>query len=193
MTTPRFPPDPMPPLIPTALRPIVQGSARRHFLRLLVTLAAALPPRLLFAAPADKTVQRISLSALATYLDTLIPADSTPSASQLGTDQAIVALARRREHLARLVGLGCGWLDQQAVERGAVDFAALPQAEREAVVALAENAPARSMPRAFFAFTHRQAFTHYYAQPASWRGLGFEGPPQPVGFPDFAQPPKAIR
>jgi hypothetical protein len=158
---------------------------------MLLTLATLLPARLVLSAPTDKTVQRISLGALAPYLDTLIPADSTPSASQLGADEAIIALARRRERLARLVGLGCAWLDQQAVERGAADFAALPQAEREAVVALAEGSPPRSVPRAFFSFTQHQVFTHYYAQPESWQGLGFDGPPQPVGFPDFAQPPKA--
>ena len=180
----------MPPLLPSARRPVAQQRlARRAFVRTLLALAGALPARLLLAAPADKTVQRISLGALVPYLDTLIPADSTPSASQLGVDQAIIGIARQQPRMARLVALGCAWLDQQAAERGAADFAALPQAEREAVVALAEGSSQRSLPQAFFGFTQREAFTHYYAQPAAWAGLGFDGPPQPRGFLDFAKPP----
>jgi hypothetical protein len=162
-------------------------------MRTLLALVGLLPARLALAAPTGKPVGRISLGALAPYLDTLIPADSTPSATQLGADQAILAKAQQRLQLARLVGLGCVWLDQQAVDRGAADFASLPPAEREAVVALAEGSPSGSMPQAFFTFTQQQVFSHYYAQRESWPGLGFDGPPQPAGFADFAQPPKAAR
>ena len=183
----------MSPLIPSAPRAAAatQTPPRRSFLRILLTLAAGLPLRLSLAAPAEKTVARVRLGALVPYLDTPIPADSTPSASQLGADQVIIAVARRQERIARLLGRGCAWLDQQAAERGVTDFAALPQSERDAVVALAEASPAGSLPRAFFAFTQQEVFSHYYAQPESWRGLGFAGPPQPVGFPDFAEPPQA--
>jgi hypothetical protein len=163
---------------------------RRTFLRLLLGLAAVAPARVLLAAPAEETVRQISLSALTPYLDTLIPEDGMPSASQLGVDQALIALVRRQQRYARLVGLGCLWLDEQARARGAENFAALPEAEREALVARAEQSPVSSLPRVFFTFTQRQAFTHYYAQPAAWAGLGFAGPPQPVGFPDFAKPPR---
>jgi hypothetical protein len=182
----------MPLSIPPAHQPDDQQTpARRAFMRMLLVLTTALPARLALASPTHMTSQRVSLSALAPYLDTLIPADSTPSASQLGTDQAIIDLARRRDRSARLLGLGCAWLDQQASKRGAEDFAALPQAERNAIVALAEGSPRYSLPKTFFAFTQQQAFSHYYAQPAAWQGLGFDGPPQPVGFPDFAKPPKS--
>ena len=164
--------------------------SRRGFLRLLLALSALLPARLLLAAPVDKATRRISVRALGPYLDTLIPEDSTPSATQLGVDKALIDLARKRPQVARLIGLGCAWLDAQASERGAEGFAALDAAGREAVVALAEQSPARSLPRAFFELTQRQAFSHYYAQPAAWNGLGFAGPPQPMGFLDFAEPPK---
>jgi hypothetical protein len=169
----------------------VQAPTRRVFFHSLLTLAAALPARRLLATPAHTTVASSPRGALAPYLDTLIPADSTASATQLGADQAILALAQREARIARLVDRGCAWLDQQAGERGAADFVALPQPERDAVVALAEASPAGSLPRAFFAFTEQAVFAHYYAQPESWRGLGFAGPPQPLGFPDFAEPPQA--
>jgi hypothetical protein len=184
----------MSPLLPSAhpVAAAAQTPPRRNFLRILLTLAAGLPVRLSLAAPpADKTMVRVRPGALVPYLDTLIPADSTPSASQLGTDQVIIALARRNEGIARLLDRGCAWLDQQAAERGAADFADLPQAGRDALIVLAEQSPAGSVPQAFFAFTQQQVFNHYYAQPAAWQGLGFDGPPQPRGFPDFAQPPGA--
>jgi len=164
--------------------------SRRGFLRLLLALSAFLPARLLLAAPVEQATRRISVRALGPYLDTLIPEDSTPSATGLGVDKAVIDLARRHPQAARLVGLGCAWLDGQAAERGAEDFTTLDAAGREAVVALAEQSPERSLPKAFFELTRREAFSHYYAQPAAWAGLGFGGPPQPMGFADFAEPPK---
>jgi len=177
--------------MPPPLISNLTARSRRGFLRFLLALSTLLPARLLLAAPLEQAERRISLAALVPYLDALIPEDSTPSATQLGVDQAILDLARQRFEVARLIALGCAWLDGQARERGTAEFAALDPAGREAVVALAERSPARSLPRAFFELTQEQAFTHYYAQAASWQGLGFAGPPQPLGFLDFAAPPKA--
>jgi len=167
-----------------------KGPSRRGFLRLLLCLSAFLPARVLLAVPVGKAAPPNQLSAFAPYLDTLIPQDSTPSASQLGVDEAVTASARQHPRLDRLVRLGCAWLDEQAGQRGVPDFASLSELEREAVVALAERSPARSVPRVFFEFTRDQAFFHYYAQPAAWQGLGLSGPPQPLGFVDFSEPPR---
>lgn len=68
-------------------------------------------------------------------------------------------------------------------------FAALDEPGREAVVARAAEAPEGSDPRRFFEQTRIVAFFYYYSDAASWPALGYDGPPQPAGFMDYAEPP----
>jgi hypothetical protein len=159
------------------MRPVL---GRREFLRLLAGMAAWLPaPMLLAAVPGGKPEPP---PAFGPYLDTLLPEEGSPSASQLGLDQSIIAGASGDPRLQRLVELGCAWLDQQARRRGAADFAGLEEAERIALVRIAERASGRTLPNAFFAHTIYLAYQEYYTNPAAWESLGFAGPPQPRGF-----------
>lgn len=162
---------------------------RRTLVRTLLGLASYLPVSLLLAAPTGSASPEGALRALGPYLDTLLPEDSTPSATQLGVDRAFLERARANKRFEKFLTLGCRWLDRQAMERGADEFALLGQAAQIAIVAKAEQAKSRTLPRAFFNQTRSLAFHHYYAQAASWNGMGYAGPPQPSGFPDFAQPP----
>ena len=185
----------MRPTLPVSVPPrppaYKQPWPRRRFLRLLVTLSAVIPAKVLLAVPAGKPTRQISIRALLPYLDTLIPEDQSPSATQLGVERSLIAAARANPRFARLIALGCEWLDKQGHELGFEDFASLATEQREAVVAAAEQSPAGSLPRTFFSSTHKMVFRHYYAHPKSWRSLGYAGPPQPFGFLDYAQPPKA--
>jgi len=92
--------------------------------------------------------------------------------------------------ILKLVRAGCQWLEQQARQRGQPAFAELNEQDRVAVVGLAENATAKSLPRVFFEYTREDAFFFYYGRPESWTMLDYPGPPQPLGFTDFARPPK---
>jgi hypothetical protein len=47
-----------------------------------------------------------------------------------------------------------------------------------------------SLARRAFRRTRHEAFVHYYADARSWPAIGYGGPPQPDGFPDYAQPPR---
>jgi hypothetical protein len=162
---------------------------RRRFLQALIWLVPLWSSRVnatgLIAPAADPK----PLSALPPFLDTLLPADTTPSASQLEVDKAIEAVAKRQSPLAELLSLGCTWLDNQARQRGGENFATLEEATREQLVAQAEASPPGSLPATFFQVSLALAYRHYYARRESWIGLGFSGPPQPIGFPDHAQPP----
>lgn len=46
-----------------------------------------------------------------------------------------------------------------------------------------------SPPRAFFNRTRDDAMEAFYSDPRNWPAVGFRGPPQPEGYPDFAEPP----
>lgn len=167
-----------------------QQISRRRFIQLLVSLGTFLPTHFLLAVPQGQSGGKVSLNSLGPYLDTLLPEDKTPSATGLGVDQALLEAARKKPRFGRLIALGCEWLDQQAKGLGAAEFASLGEMSRATIVAAAEKAPPNSLPHYFFKTTLNFAFQHYYAQPASWQGLGYMGPPQPRGYPDFSQPPK---
>jgi len=162
---------------------------RRGFLRLLVALSAWLPsPMLLAALPGSRSA---APPALEPWLDTLLPGDGSPSASQLRLAPRVAARAFGNPQLSRLVELGCAWLDKQAQSRGAAGFNALDEDGRIAVATAAEQAPRRTLPRVFFAQTLDLAYQEYYSQPATWESLGFSGPPQPRGHPGHDRPPGA--
>jgi hypothetical protein len=126
---------------------------------------------------------------LAAFIDTLIPADTTPSASQLGLDKQLIAHAKSIENYTQLLTLGCQWLTLQSQASYGKFFTALSLPEREAVARIAESEKKGSIPRQFFERTLSDLMGFYYANPASWPGLGFDSPPQPKGYPDFQKKP----
>lgn len=166
---------------------------RRSLLRLVLGLAAlSARGRAAFGALIGPSGQAVyPLTALAPYLDTLIPADGrTGSAGDLGVTERLRDKMRLESGYVRLARRGCRWLDDAARRRGAGDFAALDAAGREAIVVLAAAARKRSLPRVFFERTRGDAMAAYYAEPAVWADIGYDGPPQPRGFPDHARAPR---
>lgn len=152
-----------------------------------VSLGAYVP-----GALAQGFVTRQALRSLPAFLDTLIPADDSPAATQLGMDKQMIAHAAAIVNYSRLLQLGCAWLDAQALSMGSVDFGQLGQQEMENITRLAEQSPGDSVQKLFFERVKSDLFTFYYSNPASWPALGFAGPPQPAGYPDFAVAP-AVR
>jgi hypothetical protein len=148
-------------------------------------LARALRAAVLTRIDPDTT----ALAALPAYVDTLLPPYLGPSATEIGVDRRLIEAARGRPKYLRLLRLGCGWLDEEARRRGAAAFAALNEDVRVAILEQAEAAAASALPRVFFEQTRADVFTEYYADPASWPAVGYDGPPQPRGFLDHARPP----
>ena len=163
---------------------------RRNFLQTLVLLGGFVPAKLLLALPLENQRQAGSLSALPAFLDTLIPEDISPSASQLNVGPELIGRARRETAFERLLILGCTWLNEQSIKQGKQLYENLDEASRIAIVKIAEQSVDRSLPRVFFIAVRHYAFEIYYARPETWVSLGYTGPPQPVGFPDYASPPE---
>ncbi len=166
--------------------------SRRTLLKLFLGIGLLLPfgALLRWFAPAERKVAA-PWDGLRAFVDALVPADTTPGAVELGVVEKILAAAEQRAPHLKLLREGTAWLDEQARVRGATSFAALPREEIEAIVGLAAASPPRSLPRTFFQSTLDDALYLHYADPRSWEGLGYEGPPQPRGFPDHAEPPAA--
>lgn len=162
---------------------------RRKFLRLtlgagLVASSGYILKEVLIPSQIG-TGERLTLEA---FLETLIPSDLTAGALELGVARKILARASGDAQYRRLVKRGCGWLDGMAKRRGRAGYASLGEGQRDEVTGEAAAAPAGSVPRIFFEVMRSDAFFHYYANPASWEGLGYKGPPQPDGYRDYTEP-----
>jgi hypothetical protein len=125
---------------------------------------------------------------LAALLDTLIPADASPSATQLGVQHRLLGHAARRPALTRRLRQGCAWLDR-AADQGAVRFADLEEAARIDLLLQAEGFGPQHPARRLMDEVLPLAMRLYYSDPRSWPSLGYHGPPQPRGFPDYSVPP----
>lgn len=163
---------------------------RRRFLR--VSLGAGLLAPL--GVGCTDAIQRLpskpdQWQTLRAYLDTLIPEDESPSATQVGVTEKIISHMEANAGYRQFITKGCAWLDAQAKQYDAVHFAALSDAQREQVMSWAATGKATVFAQMFFDRTQADTFSFYYAHPRSWRALGYAGPPQPRGFMDYTQPP----
>ncbi len=136
-------------------------------------------------------LDRNELATLDAFLDTLVPADETPGALDLGIHEVMaVRIAKDREY-RYLVRVGNTWLNTQARAFSKDDFPACDVEERVRIVKNAEDSGPDSPAFVFFTRLRMDCFKLYYADPRTWPGLGFAGPPQPIGFPLHDQPPQA--
>ena len=159
---------------------------RRHFLRTSLGAIAFFISRYAFA---DATGATRLHKTLAAYLDTLIPRDQTPSAVDLGGLDHLMALSRKNKRWRLLIQLGAAWLDANAKQHFDRLFAELDTTARDQVIEHASQGKRSTLEYAFFSRTKDIVFRHYYSQAAVWPSLGYDGPPQPRGFLDYASPP----
>jgi len=155
---------------------------RRAARRVALAMAVACTDLTVLVANAAPTgaVER-TVRTFVAFCDTLVPADAlTPSASALGVPKAILADLEGQPHGQRLLGAGCDWLDREC----GGDFAAAPEAMRDAALQNMQAMPWESPAGRFFGVMRNTVMADYYAQPLAWRGLALDRPPQPLGFFD---------
>lgn len=132
------------------------------------------------------------LASLPYYLESLLPAEGAlPGGLEVGVPGALLEKAYTIPAYERLLQNGGRWLEREARQSYRATFSALSEGQREKIVEKAERSPPGSLPRVFFQRTRVDAFEIYYSHPQVWAALGFDGPPQPLGYPDFANPPEA--
>ncbi|MBY8974320.1 gluconate 2-dehydrogenase subunit 3 family protein [Rhodobacteraceae bacterium NNCM2] len=125
---------------------------------------------------------------LISYADTILPADETPSASQLGSHARILARAEGDERFRQILVFGLDTLDEICRRSSGRPMTDTSDEYRHLAVAEISRRPPSDLVGWFFAATRAELFFDYYARPESWPGLGIDAPPQPVGYPDHAAP-----
>lgn len=166
------------PTVPLDGRP--SPSRRRAALRLLAGAAALAFVEIpaLAAGPASPPAASLATT-FGAFCDTLVPADElTPAASALGVPRAILASLEGDGLGERLLAAGCDWLDAAC----AGGFARAAEAERVAACERMQAMPWQSPAGRFFHLMRNTVLGLYYAEPAAWRGLALDRPPQPLGF-----------
>jgi gluconate 2-dehydrogenase gamma chain len=154
---------------------------------------------------------------LTTLAALIVPTDEDPGATEAGVVDYIDRLVAQSESKQATYIEGLDWLDELSQKKYGKDFLSLGL--REQIDLLRSIDEARAMrnravsgflervdrkidkiwddlfgvgdvPR-FLKEIRRDVFYGYYSNPISWKVIGYYGPPQPVGYPDYAEPPSA--
>jgi hypothetical protein len=160
--------------------------SRREFLRDLLLAAA-------FAAGGVTLWWRTRLpsladskSTLAALVDTLLPADDTPGAIELGVADAVFEALQADPHQTDLARAGLKWFDRAADQ----PFAQLPLPARNEILAGAAGADRTKVERAFVDQLRHLTLGFYLSHPQCLKGLAYAGPPLPAGYPDQTTAPR---
>jgi len=130
--------------------------------------------------PATARAATIRKRTLDAFLDMLLPEDRFgPSASALGTGDALIGFAPEGTDFHRLLALGTQWLDRLAAR----PFADLPPQTRTDVLRYLEGADVNEIPGRFYRVVRQAAMELYHARAETIAGLPLNPAPQPEGYP----------
>ncbi len=156
---------------------------------------------------------------VATLAALIIPTDDTPGATEARVadfiDEKVAASKREQKAYKR----GLNWLDSFSVQAYGTGNSFLSLDILKQIELLRSIDEARAMryrkvsgyfqrlklkfdkiwdnhfgvgnKSTFFAKVRRDVIHAFYSHPASWEGIGYFGPPQPEGYPDFSDPPSS--
>ena len=154
---------------------------------------------------------------IATLAALIIPTDDTAGATEAGVANYIDSLVAESQNRQAIYAKGLKWLDDLSMERSDKDFLGLDLNEQiDLLRVLDETSSMRDRPVSgslqrvnrkidkiwddvfgvgensrVFKIIRQDVIEGYYTSPISWEGLGYFGPPQPVGYPDFSDPPSS--
>jgi len=124
-------------------------------------------------------------------VDLLVPADDvSPGALELGVHETILTRAKDNKTLRNTIKNGRKWFDEQSESLNADNFLGLDEAKQITLIEKAEASTIQSTGNKFFSRMRVEVFKEYYSSPESWISLCYQGPPQPNGFLDYAEPPR---
>lgn len=171
------------------------GLARRGWLVLLATGASLAAAGLAFwrqrsASTASQSAAELESATLERIVDLLVPRDETPGALDLGLHRQVLGSMAADASLALAYAEMLQVLDREAWARHRGHFLGSDASVQQAMLEQLSQAPPSAPGVRGFILLRQQTMQLYYAQPQAWPSLGFAGPPQPLGFMDYAEPPR---
>jgi hypothetical protein len=154
---------------------------------------------------------------VATIAALIVPTDDSPGATEAGVVNKLDKQAAGSEKMGRQYTDGLKWIDDFSRQRYGSEkaFLTLNVGEQIAFLRFIENTWAMrkkeaktlvqrldkkidifwdthfgaGMQARFFSVIRRDVLRTFYATPIAWLDVGYFGPPQPVGYLDFFDPP----
>ena len=149
----------------------------------------------------------------------IIPTDDDPGATEAGVVDYIDSLVAGSEKKQTIYLKGLNWLDEFSQEKYGSGKKFLKLGGKKQIDLLRlidETHSMRSRPvssflqrldrkidrtwddlfgvgenSVFFKRIRMDVFNGYFSNPVSWKVVGYFGPPQPIGYPDFSDPPSS--
>jgi len=168
---------------------------RRNWLK-LTTSGITMPGFGVFALPRRLRIKLTPITdierrVVARIVDLLIPSDETPGALHFGIEREVLAEIEGRRYDAQRVAEAALWLDASARADAVDEFVSLDEARQVALLARMESSAEADSPARAFRLLRHATMTAYYARPEVWPSLLYDGPPQPAGFPGYANRPRS--
>ena len=133
---------------------------------------------------------QVSTTDISTIVDTFVPRDRTPSASDLRIHYRLLELASGISNYPELLDQGMVWINNISKRLHSGVFRDLSPKLRDEVLRLAFSQPAGTLPQVFVSRTRNDTMALYYVDQRARTGLGLDGPIQPGGYPDHDKPPE---
>lgn len=145
---------------------------RRFFIQALPFLSVSAKPLAVFASPGINSVNSNELIKL---LDLLIPADDSPSASQLNIHQDLL----NNHKYLKLTKKSLNSINSMSRVLHNKTFEQLTtEQSNQTIQVLFDDASKGPL----FSYFYQQCLELYYAKPESWQQSPITTPPQPLGF-----------
>ena len=154
---------------------------------------------------------------VATLAALIVPTDEDPGATEAGVVDYIDRLVGQSEEKQTKYVKGLDWLDELSQKEYDKDFLSLGLREQIDLLRSIDETEAMRHRRVFgflervdrkidkiwddlfgvgddsyfFEEIRKDVFYGYYSNPISWKVVGYYGPPQPVGYSDYTEPPSA--
>lgn len=144
----------------------------------------------------NDTAANATAALLTQLIDVFLPRDDTAGGIDLGLHQQLQQAMNREAGADTALSLLAAALDRAAQQAHRSRFLALSALAQDALLrawlpsllARAGDSDDEKAARVLMVLRNR-SMSLYYAQPESWPALGLAGPPQPLGYMDYAEPP----
>jgi hypothetical protein len=147
----------------------------------------------------------------------IVPADEGPGAVEAGAAGYIDRMVFESEKKQKEYAEGLEWIEETSQKQYGKNFLDLTVKEQIDLLIAIDEAETKINRRVsklidrinrkidelwsdvfgvgnsngFFKIIRTDVFYGYYSNPISWKVVGFYGPPQPAGYPDYSKPPSS--